>query len=255
MLIHCYACSLHWWDRLAPLLAENHRVIRIDLLGFGGSEKPSSGYSIDEQANAVAAALDHLRVQGAVVVGHSIGFTVATALADQASQLVDRLVNIGDGPTEDSCSEPFTAKLMYQPVIGEAMWRVIPNFMVKNAYSATVAEDFDIEDGFPNPDQVLDDLEGMTYTSYEDASDAADGYIEEIPLQDRLRPLAVPLMSIFGSEDDACDPEESQAAYATVPGARLEEIEGAGHSPNIEKPEETAVLIEEFAAVAGGRRK
>ena len=52
VLLHCYACSLHWWDKLEPLLAERHRVIRIDLLGFGGSEKPESGYEIPAQARS-----------------------------------------------------------------------------------------------------------------------------------------------------------------------------------------------------------
>jgi pimeloyl-ACP methyl ester carboxylesterase len=250
VLIHCYACSMHWWDRLAPLLAEDHRVIRIDLLGFGGSEKPSSGYSIEEQADAVAAALDQLRVQGAVVVGHSMGFSVATAVAQRASQLVDRLVNLDEGPTTDACSEPFTAKLMYQPVIGEALWRVLPGFMVKDAYSDAVAPDFEIEDGFPNPDQVLDDFDAMTYASYSDARDGNDDFRDEIALPDRLRPLAIPLLSVFGTEDQICDPEESQDAYATVPGARIEEIDGAGHSPNVERPEETAALIEDFAGPA-----
>ena len=99
MLLHCYSCSLHWWDQLAPILAENHRVIRIDLLGHGGSQKPSSGYSIEDQGGLVAGALDQLDVQGAVVVGHSMGFAVAVALAERASQLVDRLVNIDQGPT------------------------------------------------------------------------------------------------------------------------------------------------------------
>ena len=57
VLLHGYANSLHWFDAIEPLLAENHRVIRIDLLGFGGSEKPESGYSIPEQASLVAEAL------------------------------------------------------------------------------------------------------------------------------------------------------------------------------------------------------
>lgn len=255
VLLHCYACSLHWWDRLAPLLAEHHRVIRVDLLGFGGSEKPSSGYSIPEQGAAVAAALDRLNVQGAVVVGHSMGFAAATDVADRASQLVDRLVNIDFGPTPDSCDESFTAELGYQPVIGQALWRLLPDFMVKDAYSSAVASGFEIEDGFPNPDQVIADREGMTYTSYQDASDGSDEYVEDIPVQDRLRPLAIPVMSIFGAEDEVCDPEASQEAYATIPGVRLEEIEGAGHSPNIEAPEETAALIEDFAAVSAPRAR
>lgn len=249
VLLHCYSCSLHWYDRLAPILAENHRVIRIDLLGHGGSQKPSSGYEISEQAALVAAALDQLDVQGAVVVGHSMGFPVATALAQDASQLVDRLVNINSGPAGDSCELPFVAKLEYQPVIGQAMWRLAPDFMIKNAVEAAFAPGYDFESGFDDPDQVVEDIRAMTYTSFKDSRDAYDEF-NDVSLDMRVRQAAVPLLSIFGTEDQICDPEESQAAYEAVPGARVAEIEGAGHSPNVEKPEETAALIEEFAAEA-----
>lgn len=251
VLLHCYSCSLHWWDELAPLLARRHRVVRIDLLGHGGSQKPSSGYEIDEQAALAAGALDQLGVEGAVVVGHSMGFSVATALAQRASQLVDRVVNIGEGPGEDSCSVPFVARLGYVPVVGEAMWRLTPSFAIEDGYGSAFAPGYDISSGFSNPDQVVDDLRAMTYTAFRDAEDAAGDYVEAIPLDDRLRQTAVPLLSIFGTEDQICDPEESQAAYEGVPGARLAEIEGAGHSPNVEKPQETAALIEEFALDAG----
>lgn len=251
VLIHCYSCSLHWFDELAPILAEDHRVIRIDLLGHGGSQKPSSGYEIDEQAALVAGALDELGVQGAVVVGHSMGFSVAVALAEQASQLVDRLVNIGEGPTEDSCELPFLVKLAYAPVLGEALWRVAPSFAIEDGYASAFAPGFDTETGFSSPDQIVDDYRAMTYTSFRDAHDATADFREELALDDRLRRIAVPLLSIFGTEDQLCDPESSQADYRTVPGARLAEIEGAGHSPNVEKPQRTADLIEGFAADAG----
>ena len=251
VLLHCYSCSLHWWDELAPLLARRHRVVRIDLLGHGGSQKPSSGYEIDEQAALVAGALDQLGVEGAVVVGHSMGFSVATALAQRASQLVDRVVNIGEGPGEDSCSVPFVARLGYVPVIGEAMWRLTPSFAIEDGYGSAFAPGYDISSGFPNPDQVLDDFRAMTYTAFRDAEDAVGDYVKAIPLDDRLRQTAVPLLSIFGTEDQICDPEGSQAVYEGVPGARLAEIESAGHSPNVEKPQETAALIEEFALDAG----
>lgn len=251
VLLHCYSCSLHWFDGLAPLLARRHRVIRVDLLGHGGSQKPSSGYGIEEQAALVAGALDGLGVEGAVVVGHSMGFAVATALATQASQLVDRVVNIGEGPSEDSCSVPFVAKLGYTPVLGEAMWRLTPSFAIEDGYGSAFAPDYDLADGFPNPDQVVDDFRAMTYTSFDEAEDATGDYVEAIPLDDRLRQMAVPLLSIFGAEDQICDPQESQAAYEAVPGARVAEIEGAGHSPNVEQAQETAALIQEFAIDAG----
>lgn len=251
VLLHCYSCSLHWFDELAPMLARRHRVIRIDLLGHGGSQKPSSGYEIEEQAALVAGALDELGLDGAVVVGHSMGFSVAVALATQASQLVDRVVNIGEGPTDDSCSVPFGARLGYTPVLGQAMWRLTPSFAIEDGYGEAFAPDYDLAEGFPNSDQVVDDFRAMTYTSFDEAEDATGDYVGAISLDDRMRQTAVPLLSIFGAEDRICEPEESQAAYAAVPGARVAEIEGAGHSPNVERPQETAVLIQEFAIDAG----
>jgi pimeloyl-ACP methyl ester carboxylesterase len=250
VLVHCYACSLHWWDRLAPILARDHRVIRIDLLGFGGSQKPSSGYSITDQAELVAGALDRLDVQGAVVVGHSMGFAVTVALADRASQLVDRLVNIDEGPSEDDCSLPLLAKLGYTPVLGQAIWRLTPTFAIKDAYADAFAPGYDVAAGFPNPDQVIDDYDAMTFTSYTRAADEDSSFVKELPLDQRLRRIPVPLLSIFGDEDQLCDPSSSQDAYAAVPGAQVETVKGAGHSPNVEEPRETAALIENFAAPA-----
>jgi pimeloyl-ACP methyl ester carboxylesterase len=250
VLVHCYGCSLHWWDRLTPLLAERHRVIRIDLLGHGGSEKPKSGYGIDQQAALVAAALGQLEVQGAVVVGHSMGFSVTVALAARASQLVDRLVNLDEGPNQDVCDLSFLADLAYAPVLGEAVWRVSPDFAVEDGYADAFAPGFDVSSGFPNPDQVIDDYDAMTFTAFQDARDANNDFQDELPLDDRLRQIPVPLLSIFGSEDQICDPDESQAAYEAVPGARTATVEDAGHSPNVEQPEEPAALIERFAAEA-----
>ncbi|HEU4980828.1 MAG TPA: alpha/beta fold hydrolase, partial [Solirubrobacterales bacterium] len=101
VLVHCYTCSMNWWDDVGPLLARDHRVIRVDLLGHGGSDKPGSGYSIPDQASAVAEALAALGVSGATVVGHSLGGTVATAIAEQSPQLASRVVII-DQATDDS---------------------------------------------------------------------------------------------------------------------------------------------------------
>lgn len=251
VLLHCYSCSLHWFDELAPILAESHRVIRIDLLGHGGTQKPSSGYEIEAQAALVGAALDQLGVQGAVVVGHSMGFGVATALAERSSQLVDRLVNIGEGPTTQSCEVPFVARLAYTPVLGEAMWRLAPRFAIEDGYAEGFAPGFEVADGFSEPDQVVDDFRAMTYTAFRDASEANSDYVEEMALNERLSQVPVPLLSIFGAEDQICDPEVSQEAYSAVPGARVAEVEDAGHSPNVEQPKQTAALIEEFVVDAG----
>ena len=115
------------------------------------------------------------------------------------SELVDRLVNIDEGPAKDDCSLPFLAKLEYAPVLGEAVWRVAPDFLVKDGYSDAFAPGYEV------PDFVVDDYDAMTFTSFEDSKSANEDYREETSLADRLSPLAIPLLSIFGAEDQICD--------------------------------------------------
>lgn len=250
VLIHCFGCSLNWWDAMMPTLTEDHRVIRIDLLGHGGSAKPKSGYAISDQARLVAGALDRLGVQGAVVVGHSLGASVAVSLAQQASQLVDRVVIIDQAPDSSYGGLDFLSKVTTWPVIGQALWRVKFGSLIKQGYKQAFAPGYDIESGFENPDQVVEDNKAMTFTSYTDSISAEEDFTDAMPLDERMRQAAVPLMVIFGSEDQIYDVGPALAAYKAVPGVRTAEVQGAGHSPNVEKPEETAHLVLEFAADA-----
>ena len=251
VLLPCYACSVHWYERIVPLLSRDHRVISIDLLGEGGSEKPANGYSMESEAQLVASALAKLNVQGAVVVGHSLGGAVASALAQQSSQLVDRLVIVDEAPDDSYGSLPFLAKLGYVPVLGEAIRRIVPDSVVKSTYGDAFAPGYDISSGFRDPDQVVKDFRAMTYTSYDDLASAEDDFTKAEPLDARIRAAAVPLQVIFGTEDQIWDdPKAAADAYSSVPGAKITMIKGAGHSPNVEKPRATAAVIEHFAAGA-----
>jgi pimeloyl-ACP methyl ester carboxylesterase len=251
VLLHCFACSSRWWDSVAPKLNESHRVIRIDLIGHGGSEKPKSGYEISAQGAAVAEALNKLGVEGATVVGHSMGGLVATAVAETASQLVDRVVLIASPSEPDAGDLGFVARLVNTPVIGQAAWRVRVDAMIKSGYADAFAPGYDIADGFENPDQVAEDSRAMTYTSFEDAQSESDNYLEEEPLAARLRTTGVPVLAIEGSEDQILDPDATAADVEAIPGARVRTIQGAGHSPNVEMPDETAKLILAFADAGG----
>ncbi len=252
VLLHCYSCSTHWWEELEPLLEKHHRVISIDLIGHGGSEKPAAGYSMTDQASTVASVLSGLGVSNATVVGHSMGFAVATALAEESPGLVARLVDIDQAPSDDFGSPPFLAQLSYVPLIGQAMARVTPDFAVRDAYKEAFAPGFNFANGFENPDQPVDDQKAMTYTSFKKSAQESDDFGAEQPLDERLAGLGIPLLVIMGAEDQLYDdPQEAADAYKDVPGAQITMIEGSGHSPNVEKPEETSALILEFAADPG----
>ena len=251
VLLHCFGCSSQWWNPILEQLNERHRVVRVDLIGHGGSEKPQSGYEIEAQAAAAAEALNSLGVQGATVVGHSLGGIVASSLAEQASELVDRVVLIGVPSESGEASLPFTEKVIRTPVIGQATWRLRLDAMIKRGYESAFAPGTDVSEVFPgDPDRVVDDNRAMTYDSFTSASERADDFLEEQPVASRLAATGVPLMWIDGSEDQIIDATAVSEEFHAVPGAITKLIDGVGHSPNVEAPDETAKLILDFAGVA-----
>lgn len=250
VLLHCYACSMRWWDSVAPMLQSRHRVIRFDLIGHGGSQKPGGEYAISEQAAAIAEALNEMGVEGATVVGHSLGGVVATELAARSSELVDRVVLIGT-PSEPSASDlPLESRISRMPVIGQAVWRLRVDSLIRSGYESAFAEGFDFEAAFEDPDQVVADNRAMTYTSYDNSIESGDEYMKEQSIPSRLTSAAVPVLGIYGSEDQIVDSEEVVADLEGIPGAEVRVMDGVGHSPNLEAPADTAELILRFAGAA-----
>lgn len=243
VLIHCFTCAINYWDRMIPRLARTHRVVAIDLLGHGGSEKPTSGYSVSNQGDLVAEALGKLGVSDAEVVGHSLGGGVAVALAQQSPQLVNRVVIVDTPPTHEDGDLGLVAQLGFSPVIGEAFWRVKPDFAVKKGLEVAFAPGFDV------PDEFVENVDRMTFSAYDDSASGFDDYTKEEGLDRRMEETGKPLLVIMGAEEQIIeDPAERLAEYrTTVPGAKTKLISGAGHSPNVEKPAETAALVLGFA--------
>lgn len=243
VLVHCFSCAINWWDRMMPRLDRTHRVLAVDLLGHGGSEKPTSGYTIPHQADLVAQAMARLGVDDAVIVGHSLGGSVVTALAEQSPQLVRKVMIIDTPPSHKGDSLGFVAKLGFAPVIGELFWRAKPDFAVKKGLEVAFAPGFDV------PDEFVEDVDRMTYSSYHDSPEGSDDYSSEEPLDQRMAKSGKPLMVLMGAEEQIVnDPAERLAEYRrTVPGVKTRLIAGSGHSPNVEKPALTAALLLKFA--------
>lgn len=251
VLIHCFSCAMDWWDGMLPLLDANHRVIAVDLLGHGGSEKPGSGYNPPNQAKLVAQALEELDVSDAEIVGHSLGGSVAVALAEQSPQLVNRVVIIDMPPDHTYGDLGFIAGLAFQPVLGEMLWTIKPDFSVRQGLEVAFAPGFDV------PDAFVDDVNRMTYSAYDESPSGTDDFVTEQPLDRRMQATGKPLMVLMGAEEQIVDdPERALDQYAgSVPDAETHLIPGAGHSPNVEKPGITAGLVLAFGKVAKGANR
>ncbi|WP_030925021.1 alpha/beta fold hydrolase [Streptosporangium amethystogenes] len=237
LLIHGSASSTRSWDPLVPLLTGSHRVIRIDLLGHGRSAKPADrSYTIPDQARRAGVALDRIGVEHAVVVGHSSGGVVATALAEQRPDLVAALALVNTGPSLDAFIAPESA------AIGPSQWPLTDEQIRRFASTGFSRA------GYRIPDELLDEVRVMTYHTLTTTMQATRSYLEQRALPDRLTVLGKPLLVIFG-EDDRRWRSSSAADYRAVPGAKVELLPGLGHSPLLEDPPRTAGLLLAFTAV------
>ncbi|MCX4985959.1 alpha/beta fold hydrolase [Streptomyces sp. NBC_00572] len=200
VLLHGLAGSTAWWEPVLPALRDLH-VVRVDLLGHGTSAKPVDGYGIPEQARRVGAVLDKLGVRRATVVGHSTGGAVATSLAEQRRDLVSAMVLIDTGPRMDAFrGDSFAGRLMTTPVIGELLWRLRTDSLIRDAASTAFTREV------RTPDRLVADIRGMTYRSLTATDEASTAYLEERPVPDRLAGLGLPTLVIFGAQDKRWQP-------------------------------------------------
>src|SRR5690606_7815133 len=81
VMIHGFGGSLEHWAGVAPLLTAAHRVITVDLKGFGWTSRPEGDYSPAAQARLVWGVLDKLGVRDVAIVGHSWGASIALSMA------------------------------------------------------------------------------------------------------------------------------------------------------------------------------
>jgi pimeloyl-ACP methyl ester carboxylesterase len=94
VMIHGIASSSVTFERLVPLVEPYHRVIAIDLLGFGESPSPEDAeYTIDEHTAAIARTVRRLGVEEPfVLVGHSLGALIATRYAATHAGKVSKVI-------------------------------------------------------------------------------------------------------------------------------------------------------------------
>ncbi|MEV0492813.1 alpha/beta fold hydrolase [Streptomyces atratus] len=243
LLIHGLGASTAWWDPVVPRLAGAYRVICVDLLGHGRSTSPAGGYEIPAQARRIGAALDMLAVpRAAVVVGHSTGGSVATALAEQRPEAVSALALIGTGPSPDAdISNSLLSRLLLDPVHGRLLWRLFTETIIRKSLSSAFTRPVVI------PDAIVDGSRGMPHRALAATARASLDYIEQRALPERLIELHMPVLVIFGADDRRWR-SSSADAYRVVPGVRVEVLPGVGHTPMYEDPQTTCALLMDFAA-------
>jgi pimeloyl-ACP methyl ester carboxylesterase len=240
LLLHGFGAAIDWWDEIAPVLAAHHRVIRLDLIGHGGTAAPALGYSIPRQAQLAAAVLDKLDIEHVTVIGHSMGGEVAVALAEIQPERIERMILI-DSPATAETSFTIMTKIYLMPIVGE----VLCHFQTDQAIRRGLAQGF--APNFAIPQKFVADLRQLTYCAFRTAHNESIAYRTTKPPYERLAAMkpCPPLLAIIGSLDAIVPPQHAKL-FEGVLGAKVAVIEAAGHSPMVEAPTKTLKLIEDF---------
>ena len=106
LLLHGLASTCHIWDMVAPILAQDHRVVALDQRGHGETDKPNSGFEFSSVTQDILGVMDGIGGDHPIVIGHSWGGSVALELAVRAPDSVKGMVWVDGGMINASARYP-----------------------------------------------------------------------------------------------------------------------------------------------------
>lgn len=242
VLLHGFGGDLgNWLFNQEPLAAGaggTRQVIALDLPGHGESSKEVGAGDVAALADAVGAFLDALGVERAHLVGHSLGGAVAAALALARPGLVGSLALIAPA----GFGEEIDGEYIEGFVAAESRRDLKPLLERLFADPGIVTR------------RLVDDvlrmkrIDGVTEALGAVGAAAFPGGRQARVLAPELAAAGIPVLVVWGTADRIVPPAHAAAAPA---GARVELLEGAGHSPHMERAGEVNRLLEEFLGAAG----
>ncbi|MFH1808566.1 MAG: alpha/beta fold hydrolase [Pseudomonadota bacterium] len=239
LLIHGYASSMATWVANFDALAAQHRVIAVDLKGFGESEKPAGDYSPAAQATLLVHLLDQLGVDVADLVAHSYGCAVALRLALDHPGRVGRLVLMSAWVYEEQL--PTFFRLARVPVVGETLFTLY----YKEQPDARIGS------GFYDPQRVDESLVDAVKAAYDRPGAVAAAHAvardQWLEVQDtHYTRLHHPSLLLWGRHDDTSGIEVGEQLEAELGDARLVVLPRSAHFPMLERAATVNHLMVEF---------
>ena len=231
-----------FWKMQVPYLARHFRVVTFDPRGNGKSDRPASGYSLDDHHRDALAVLDATGLDRTAVVSFSQGSNPATMLAALEPERVERLALIGPA-------------ILASKTNNEDFWQERESYEGWQKYSApywlTDYEDFlrfffaqvfcEPHSTKPIEDAVAWGLE----TTGEILAQGAREY-DHSPVAALLAEIRCPTLVVHGEGDQIIPLSAGAAVSDAIPGSQLVVLEGSGHAPHVRDPVKVNLLLRDF---------
>jgi pimeloyl-ACP methyl ester carboxylesterase len=235
VLVHGNWSTWRWWIPLAAALP-GRRLLAPDLRGRGDTEGPDHGYTLTELSDDLLALLDALELDRVHLVGHSLGSGVVMQFGLDHPERVASLVAIApvwaDGmPDKWAAPERQAAAHADRDLYAQMLRAMAPN--IDEAELGELWQELVVTGHRQRP--------AATYRNLEALSQWRPG--------DELRALSMPRLVIDGELDPLCGGETARRAAEAMACERVQ-LQGIGHSPNLETPARVAELLSELFAAA-----
>ncbi len=246
VIIHGFPTSAFDFAHLIPALAARRRVVAMDLLGFGLSAKPDTGYTMALQADVVIGVLNALGLDRFALLTHDMGDTVggellARTMEGSWSAEVTRRV-VTNGSVYIDMANLTDGQLMLLSLPDEVAPAGPGPELMAASLAATLAPAHRHID-------MTDHAELVCHNGGDALLPRTIRYIEERRANERRFTGAIethpsPLHIVWGPEDPIAVAAMAERLASTRPDATIAWIEGAGHYPQIEDPAAWLTAVE-----------
>ncbi len=232
---------------VGPIAESGHRVIVVEPLGVGASQRPQhADYSLEAQARRLGAVLDSLHVADATFVAHSVGASIVFRLAAERPALVRDIVSIEGGIAESAGTPGLRHALSLAGFLG--------HFGLQGMVVGKMEARFRASSGDPSwiTDPVMNGYLAPMRNDYQDvvgAYKAMASAPEREPLAPRLSRVRCPVELLVGSaqHDGGVGEDEIATMRAHLPRFSVVDVPGAGHWIQEERPQALIAAVERAA--------
>lgn len=243
LLLHGFASAMDVWSGVIPELARNHRVVALDLKGFGWTGRPAGDYSPAAQAEMVFALLDQLGIGQTAIVAHSWGSSVALAMTTSRPERVSRVALYDAWVYEEQIPVPFI--WARAPGLGELIFGLFykerPEDKIELAFydKSLVTQPFvdEVEAALDRPGTVAAALAAVRGQRFEG-------------LQAKYSTVRQPVLLLWGADDVVTTPDVAYRLRKDLPNAELVMYEACGHFPMLEAYNASTPKLVEFLGAA-----
>lgn len=249
VFVHGLSGSWPNWLEQLPVFARSHRAIALDLPGFGHSPMPREQITIAGYARLLDGLLDALGVDGATLVGNSMGGFISAELAIAYPQRVERMVLVSAaGISTYQRPEVMRAVPLLtrteRIVAAYAAWLASKSDTVarrRGLRNATLGMVVRHPGRLPGP-LAAEQLRGAGKPGFLQALNALLDY----PIRERLPEIACPTLIVWGDEDRLISVRDADVFEQLIPGSRKVVFEKTGHMAMLERPAAFNELLESF---------